>query len=148
MATLDGLDRVLSDEMQTVRLADAVIDVHAPDGDGNRNWSVADAASKWGVERRDRGTYVYQEEADTIEELVRPIHERRDDPLLITKEAAARAKVTDRQLRNWVAAGELEPTATLRDGRGVVNRWYRRSEVDETAERMRARRHAGVKMSS
>lgn len=134
---LNGLDRVLADEDQTVRLAAAVIDRHDPDVDGGRHWSIADAAAKWGVERRDRGTFVYQEKADEIEELITPIHESRHDPLLPSKDAAARAGVTESQLRKWVAAEALVPAARLRDARGVVTRWYRASEVDHAADVMR-----------
>ncbi|QYF98921.1 hypothetical protein [Microbacterium sp. PAMC21962] len=138
MHTLDGVDRILADADQTLRLAAAVIDMHTPDEDGGRHWSIADAASRWGVERRDRSTFVYQDDADDVEILINPIPEPRFDPLLITRDAAKRAQVTERQLRNWVAAGELAPRATLRDGRGVMTRWYRQSEVDATAARMRA----------
>lgn len=138
MRTLEGVDRILGDAEQTLRLAAAVIDAHIPDEQGGRHWSIVDAASRWGVERRDRSTFVYQDDADEIELLVNPIPEPRHDPLLITRDAAKRAQVTDRQLRNWVTAGELVPRATLRDGRGVMNRWFRQSEVDAAAERMRA----------
>lgn len=138
MRSLDGLDRVLADEAQSLRLFVAVIDRHDVDEHGDRRWSIADAAAKWGVERRDRTTFVYQEDADEVEQLITPIHESRHDPLLTAKDAAKLAQITDRQLRNWVTAGEIEPRATLRDGRGVMMRWYRRSEVEATAERMRA----------
>lgn len=136
MATLDGLDRVLADEAQTIRLAAAVIDTHELTPDGGRHWSIADAASKWGVERRDRSTFVYQEDADEVELLISPIHESRLDPLLTAPEAARLAQISDRQLRTWVSAGEITPRATLREGR-MTKRWYRRSEVIATAERMR-----------
>lgn len=138
MRTLEGVDRVLADEEQTLRLAAAVLDMHAPDEDGGRHWSIADAASRWGVERRDRTTFVYQEDADEVEQLITPIHESRHDPLMTARDAAKLAQISDRQLRSWVSAGAIAAQATLRDGRGVMMRWYRRSEVIATAERMRA----------
>ncbi len=138
MRTLGGLDRVLADADQTHRLAVAVIDRHTVEEEGGRRWSIADAAARWGVERRDRTTFVYQEDADEVEQLITPIHESRHDPLLTARDAAKLAQISDRQLRSWVSAGAIAPQATLRDGRGVMMRWYRRSEVIATAERMRA----------
>lgn len=143
LVKMEGLDRVLSDASQADRLAAAVIDRHTPDADGGRHWSVADAMVKWGPERRDRHVFTPAED-DDVELLVMPIHESSFDPILVSREAAAHAKVSESQLRKWVAAGELAHTAKLRDGRGVTTRWYRRSEIEATAQRMRDRRHAGV----
>lgn len=137
MGTLAGVDRILTDDDQTLRLAAAIVDMHSPGEDGGRHWSVADAAAKWGVERRDRTSFVYQDNADEVQELITPIHESRLDPLLVSKDAAARAGVSESQLRKWVAAGELAPAARVRDPRGVVTRWYRASEVDVVAAEMR-----------
>lgn len=118
MVKLDGLDRVLGDVGQTRRLAAAVIDTHDTDEDGGRHWSVADAMGKWGPERRDTGRHVFPGlMADEDAELVAtPIPESSFDPLLVSKEAAAHAKVTENRLRKWVAAGELVARQTVWQG--------------------------------
>lgn len=135
LVSLAGIDRVLGDVEQTRRLAAAVIDTHAPDEDGGRHWSIADAMGEWGTERRGSGRHVFPGgDADGDVLIVTPIAESSFDPLLVSKDAAARVQKSESQLRKWVAAGILEPRAKLRDGRGVVTKWYRASEVDAAAK--------------
>lgn len=143
--TLRGLDEVLADPEQVERLWSALFDIHLEDDDGVRwQWSLADAASKWGIERRDR--YVYPGSAGAADEVditVTPVTEWHN-PLLTARDAARRAGVTERQLRKWVQADMIKPAAKVRDARGVVTRWFRASEIDHTAEVMKNRRHAGL----
>lgn len=144
--SLRGLDEVLTDPDQVPALWDAIVDLHVEDEDGGQHWSVADAMARWGVERRDRDRHVYPVDAAGGDDRViarLPVREWYDE-LLVSKDAARRARVSESQLRRWVQAGVLEPAARLRDGRGVVTRWFHASAVDAAAEVMRARRHAGV----
>ncbi len=137
--TLDGVDALLADEVQTVRLSAAVLDSHSADADGVRHWSVVDAAARWGVERRGADRFVFSAAADEVQELIAPVPEPRHDPLLITRDAATEARVTERHFRRWVSKGEITPRATLRNGSGGTDRYFYRSEVLATARRMRDR---------
>jgi hypothetical protein len=142
--TLVGLDDVLADPDQVERLWAALFDIHVEDAEGVRwQWSLADAASKWGIERRDRHVYPTSEGADDFDVVVTPVTEW-NNPLLTSRDAARRAGVTERQLRKWVQAEVIRPAAKVRDARGVVTRWFRASEIDDTAKLMKDRRHAGV----
>lgn len=129
-------------------MCDQVLTVHPPVGGIREAWSVLDAMRQWGVERREPQTAPVDEVVeDRVVERI-PIPEWSEpgphfDPLLKSKDAARRAKVTERQLRRWVDANVLIPVARLRDNRGSVTRWFRASEVDAAAKRMRDRRHAG-----
>jgi hypothetical protein len=147
MSTLRGLDHVLTDIEQTWRLSAAVLDTHSEDDTGARHWSLADAAARWGIERRDRHVYpATTVHEDDVEEIITPITEWYD-PILVARDAARRAGVEERQLRRWVQRGLLEPAAVVRGPGGTVTKWYQASAVDAAAEKMRDRRHAGVKLA-
>ncbi|MGH3703019.1 MAG: hypothetical protein ACRDT9_00180 [Agromyces sp.] len=135
------LATVTNDLWVVTWLGAVLLDRHPP-VDGLRTaWSVQDAVDTWGVERRD--AFAYPDDTEDDDEEASPVTEWYD-PLLISGDAAKRAKVSQSQLRKWVQAGVIEPVARLRDGRGVVSRWYRASHIDAAAEHMKSRRHAGV----
>lgn len=132
MATLDGLDRVLADEAQTIRLAAAVIDTHELTPDGGRHWSIADAASKWGVERRDRSTFTYPASIEDGVIETQPVTEWYD-PLLSIAQAAQRANRTRRSIELWIERGELAVAVRARLTDGTVMKSVYASAVDAVA---------------
>ena len=146
-AMVRNLDAWAADEETIIALSAWVVDAHTEDGDGARVWSLADAMGKWGAERRDRHVYPSSPALEDGELVRLPVTEWYDG-LLVSKDAAERAGVTESQLRRWVQAEVLTPRARLRDASGVVTRWFRASDVDAAAAKMRARRHAGIKLPS
>lgn len=131
LSTLRGLDAVLTDVEQTWRLSAAVLDAHSEDETGARHWSLADAAARWGVERRDRHVYPAARQADdedTFEEPA-PVTEWYD-PLLTIKQAALHVRKTQRSVQTWIAEGHLEVAASLRLPDKTVQRFVYTSAVE------------------
>lgn len=139
---LAQLDVVANDTRRAPELHDHLLS-RTGDRTAGEWWSLADARARWGTQRRaDRHVFPAGEDRDG--ELERTPVTEWYDPLLVSKDAAKRAGVTESQLRKWVAADVLTPAARVRDARGMVTRWFHASAVDEAAREMRARRHAGV----
>ena len=115
-----------------------VLDRH-PEEDGIRAaWSVQDAKSKWGIERRDRDSFVYPTDEDEEEESA-PVREWYD-PLLTVAQAAERHKLTQRAVQKWVTKGLIEPVARSRGPRGSVLTYFYASAVDAAAKTAEANR--------
>lgn len=136
MRTLDGVDRILADDEQTLRLAAAVLDTHTPDEDGGRHWSIADAAAKWDVERRDRHAFVYTATKEDAVIERQPVTEWYD-PLLTIRQAAKRAERSQRSIEMWIEKGDLEVAMRVRLPDGTVLKSVYASAVDAVAARKR-----------
>lgn len=139
---VQALPEVCTDVEQTLRLAEAVLVIH-PDVDGARSsWSIADAATRWGIERRDRHVHPDVDAPPDRELVAWPVHEWYD-PILTVKDAAERAGVAERTVRTWVSSGELPVVMRVRGPRGSVLTGVRASAVDRVAGDMASRRHRG-----
>lgn len=164
LRTMNGFDKVLADRDLLGDVRRTVLDHHEEDQDGAQVWSIADAAARWGVERRDR--FVYPDAGPSLADrtLSRfadrestpvlaswPVREWSGhgassvafDPLLSTRDAAEAAEVSESQLRKWVAAGKLTHDTTMRDARGVEQKWFYESKVLAVAKEMAADRSSG-----
>lgn len=132
--TLDGLIPVLSDRHQMERLWAATLDRHMVNEEGDRlAWSLADAAARWGVERRDRGAQPWEPEGVQVVERV-PIAEH-GDPIL-TRVDAAQLAGSERTLQRWVKEGHIAPEGRMVIA-GTTTVWYRRSDVLRVRDEMR-----------
>jgi len=142
--TLGRLDSVLMDPELIDPLWAMVLDTHLVDAHGDRaTWSLADAAMRWGIERRDRHVFPYTIDDDgQVVSKPAPVTEWYD-PLLDARAAAQRAEISDRQLRTWVKSEVLKPHTKLRTPDGKVTSYFFASKVDAAAELMRARRNVG-----
>lgn len=146
------LDSAVSDEETARGLCADFLDQH-PDGvEAAADWTLADAHARWGVERRDRYVYPAEDESEGVI-IVTPVREWYD-PLIPFADAAKRAGISERQLRNWMKEEILQPVAKLRtasvlrstSGRGSQGptiTWFKASAVDAAAELMRSRRNVG-----
>ncbi|CAN7240776.1 hypothetical protein LJR045_000969 [Microbacterium sp. LjRoot45] len=142
--TLAGIDDVLSVPEWIDSLWEATLDMHLVDAHGDRHaWSLADAAARWGIERRDRHVYSVAASAEGTVVGRIPIPEPWFDPLIPARDAAKRAEISDRQLRTWVKSDVLVPRAKLREPDGSVVSYFYASQVDAAAELMRSRRSVG-----
>jgi hypothetical protein len=111
-----------------------------PDTDGVRHaWSLQDCVDRWGVERRDMFVYPTEDETDVVE--LAPVREWYD-PLITVKQAAARAKVTQRTVQRWIRDGEFDTVTRVRAGATIVT-YVSAHTVDTVAERAREARHSG-----
>lgn len=139
----------VSNDLDTVTYLGAMLLDRHPPVDGVRAaWSVQDAVDTWGVERRDTPTVGIPHSRvlgtpDPVydEDTAAGIPESGFDPLIASPDAAKLVHITERTLRRWVEAGELEPRARLRQGRKVTAYYYR-SEVLAAAARADESRHA------
>lgn len=127
----------------SVRLGEALL-VRHPEVEGERSaWSLTDAVDKWGIERRDRDRYIFQDAGEEDCEIsATPVTEYYD-PLLSIKDAAKRVGLTQRAIRKWTEKNDLPVATRLRGPRGTVMIWVYASEVDRVAAEMEARRNTG-----
>lgn len=136
------LEQLTDSPRLALDLAEAVIVIHPEDAGERRAWSIADAADRWGVERRDRHVHPDVDAEPDREESAKPVREWYD-PLLSVKDAAERHGLTTRAVRKWMTAGELPVAARARGPRGSVMLWAKASEVDRVAKLMEERRSPG-----
>lgn len=131
------LDTLANDRDQILRLSEAVLVNHPTADDGVREtWSVADAAARWGLERRTNDADWVEDE---IEELVTDIPEW-DDPVITLADAAKKVRKNERALQRWVKNGDLDIVARTRGPRGSQLAWVRTSTVLRVNDAMEARR--------
>lgn len=136
------LSTVANDREQITYLGELLLDRHAP-FDGLRSaWSVQDAMDQWGVERRDRETFVFPVEDDD-DPVSGPVREWYD-PLLTVADAAKRHKLTQRAVQKWVSRDLLVPVARIRGPRGSVISYFRASAIDKVAAEMKAKQKVQV----
>lgn len=131
-----GLDRIVNDRDLVLSLAEAVLVTHPETVEGGRVWSVADAMSRWGAERRSPDS---EYQADVFEELVSDVPEW-EDPLVPLAEAAKRVEKSERTLRRWVGEDLVLVERRSRGPRGSVIRWVRMSDVLEAYRVSESRR--------
>jgi hypothetical protein len=137
------LDWIANHEHAVTWMAANVLEEHPPKHGVRDGWSVLDAMRQWGVERRDKSSAYASPITEPDREIVAvPVREWYD-PILEFKDAAARADVSQRQMRTWVSDGVLVPVAQLRRPDGVVTKWFQASAIDAAAALMRERRHQG-----
>ncbi|MEJ1087041.1 helix-turn-helix domain-containing protein [Microbacterium sp. Mu-80] len=140
-AIIDQLEQLTADPARVVDLAEAVIVVHPEDGGERPAWSIADAAYRWGVERRDRHVHPDVDAEPDREISAQPVREWYD-PTLSVKDAAARVGVKPVTVRKWVASGDLPVAMRARGPRGSVMLMLYASQVDRVARDMAARGEA------
>lgn len=135
------LERALNDTTQIAAFCSAVLDHHGEDEHGARHWSIADAAARWGVERRDRDKHrhVFPAETITEEESAQPVREWHN-PLITLAQAAERHDVAERTIRKWMKAEVLTARARVRGAGGTVVTYFFAADVDAAAEAMAERR--------
>jgi hypothetical protein len=135
---LSDFDR-LANRTEVVQLGEAVLERHAPNEHGERVfWSIADAVSRYRLERPDAAIVVDDRSDEDGELATSSVPEWRDR--LITRaeaerEAYARSGAT---LRRWVKEELIEARAVTQGPMGRVT-WFRESEVLAVRERMDAR---------
>lgn len=118
-----------------------VLDVHRPDEHGVREgWSVLDAVKRWGVERRDPNQAEWEDDDDRVE-IVTPVHEDDENPIISRAEAEGIAG-SARTLQRWIKDGAVVPVGTTYIA-GVMTRLFRRAELVDARERMQGRMNAG-----
>lgn len=133
----EHLDELVNDRDQILRLSEAVLVNHSTTDEGVREtWSVADAAARWGLERRTKETDWVEDE---IEELVTDIPEW-DDPVITLADAAKKVRKNERALQRWVKNGDLDLVARTRGPRGSQIAWVRTSTVLRVNDDMESRR--------
>lgn len=142
LAVLANLDSIANDVELVAHLSAGVLERTQPDADGVRVfWSIADAMSRFGPERRDRGAR--EEWANHIDREVSVVAVPEwGDPLVGRDEAEVLAG-SARTLRRWEKAGEIAPAGRTSIA-GVMTKLYRRSELVATGERMGDRQRAGL----
>lgn len=135
------LEQLTSDPARVIDLAEAIIVVH-PEVEGERPaWSIADAAQRWGVERRDRHVHPDVDAEPDREISAQPVREWYD-PTLSVKDAAARVGVKPGTVRKWVAMGDLPVAMRARGPRGSIMLMLHASQVDRVAADMTVRGEA------
>lgn len=140
-AIIAHLKQLTADPVQVLDLAEAILVLH-PEVEGERPaWSILDAKSRWGVERRDRHVHPDVDAEPDREISATPVREW-FDPTLSVKEAAERSGVKPGTVRKWVASGELPVAMRARGPRGSIMLVLYASEVDRVAALMAARGEA------
>lgn len=138
------LEWIANHEHAATWMGTYLLDEHPAEHGVREGWSVLDAMRQWGVERREKGSYVNPiADVEPDRDIVAGGVVEWYDPILDSKDAASRAEISQRQLRNWVSDGILTPAAKLRSPDGTITKWFHASDIDKAAATMRERRNKG-----
>ncbi|WP_309129467.1 helix-turn-helix domain-containing protein [Microbacterium sp.] len=140
-AIIGHLEQLTADPARALHLAEAITVLHPEEAGERPAWSIADAAHRWGAERRDRHVHPDVDAEPDREESAQPVREWYD-PTLSVKEAAARVGVKPGTVRKWVAMGDLPVAMRARGPRGSIMLMLYASQVDRVAAEMAARGEA------